>query len=71
MPKFSEWSGPARKRLYRMLPLIGALMVAYGVIDQGKAALIIGLIGAAIGPIQGEIAASQVHVEHASTPTSP
>lgn len=71
MAKFSEWSGPARKRLYRMLPLIGSLMVVYGVLDQGKAALIIGLIGAAIGPIQGEITASQVPVEEPAMRTSP
>lgn len=60
MAKFADWSGPARKRLYRSLPFAGALMVAYGVIDNSTVSLWVGLAGALIGPISGEVAARHV-----------
>lgn len=57
---FEEWSGPARKRLYRALPLIGAAMVVFGVLSETKAGIIVAVVGALIGPATGEVAAQHV-----------
>lgn len=60
MTKFEDWSGPARKRLYRALPLIGAAMVIFGLVSESKAGIIVAIVGALIGPVQGEVAARHV-----------
>lgn len=49
-----------RKRIYLTLPWIGALMVAYGITSEGTAALWVGLLGAAVGPAHGALAAAHV-----------
>lgn len=73
-PHIAKWSGSARKRLYRALPLIGSLVAMYGFlgIDNTKASLIVGILGILIGPVAGgEIAASQVDQPHRHEVTSP
>lgn len=60
MAKFEDWSGPARKRLYRALPLIGTAMVVFGMLTETKAGIIVAVVGALIGPVQGEVAARHV-----------
>lgn len=62
--KFEEWSGAARKRLYRALPLIGAAMVVFGVLSETKAGIIVAVVGALIGPATGEVAARHVPDDH-------
>lgn len=57
---FEEWSGPARKRLYRALPLIGSALAVFGIMAESKAAAIVGIVGALIGPVGGEVAARHV-----------
>lgn len=60
MPKFKDWSGPARKRLYRALPLIGSALALFGIMGESKAAVVVGIIGILIGPGAGEVAARHV-----------
>lgn len=60
MPKFKDWSGPARKRLYRALPLIGSALAVFGVMNESKAAVVVGIIGLLMGPASGEVAARHV-----------
>lgn len=57
---FEEWSGPARKRLYRALPLIGSALAAFGILSESKAAVIVGIVGILLGPATGEVAAQHV-----------
>jgi hypothetical protein len=58
--RFEEWSGPARKRLYRALPLIGSALALFGIMSESKAAVVMGIIGIIIGPATGEVAARHV-----------
>lgn len=60
MPKFKDWSGTARKRLYRALPLIGSALALFGIMGESKAAVVVGIIGILIGPGTGEVAARHV-----------
>lgn len=63
MPKWSRfkaWAGPARKRFYRALPLIGSALAVFGILSESKAAVVVGLVGAIIGPGVGEVAARHV-----------
>jgi hypothetical protein len=57
---FEEWSGRARKRLYRVLPLIGTALVVFGAMSETKAGLVVLIVGALIGPVGGEVAARHV-----------
>jgi hypothetical protein len=58
--RFEEWSGPARKRLYRALPLIGSALALFGIMSDAKAAVVVGIVGILIGPATGEVAARHV-----------
>ncbi len=60
MPKFEEWAGRARKRLYRALPAISAALVLFGVLSETKAGAVVAIVAAFIGPVQGEVAARHV-----------
>jgi hypothetical protein len=63
MPKWADvqaWAGPARKRFYRSLPLIGSALAVFGILSETKAAVVVGLVGAIIGPGVGEVAARNV-----------
>lgn len=54
-----QWA-KVRKRAYMVLPWVGSIMVAYGIMSDTMASLWIGLAGAIIGPIQGHVAAAHV-----------
>jgi hypothetical protein len=60
MPKRKDWSGAARKRLYRALPLIGSALAVFGVMNESKAAVVVGIVGLLLGPATGEVAARHV-----------
>lgn len=60
MSKFGDWSGPARKRLYRALPLIGSALALFGILSDAKAAVVVGIVGILLGPGTGEVAARHV-----------
>lgn len=54
-----------RKRAYLSLPYLQALLVAYGLTSDAKAALWVGLAGVIIGPVMGHTAAKNVDIRRA------
>lgn len=60
MTSFKEWSGPVRRRFYRLLPWFGAGLALFGIMSESKAAFIVGFLGALLGPATGEVAARHV-----------
>lgn len=63
---FQEMPGRIRRRLYLSLPYVSALLTAYGVLGEAKAALWVGLFGIILGPIQGHVAAANVPADDAA-----
>jgi hypothetical protein len=62
MPKlnFKQLAARTRRRLYLSIPYAAALLAAYGILEDSKVSLWVGLAGVVLGPIQGHVAAANV-----------
>lgn len=58
---FTALAATTRKRLYLSVPYVAALLAAYGVVEESKVSLWVGLAGVFLGPLVGHVAAANVH----------